>query len=55
VCNDPCDLAATTEHGGKVTAVVRRDNLVAAQFHPEKSQDNGLQLLQNWMSHDFAC
>jgi len=55
VCNDPRDLAATTDHGGKVTAVVRRDNLVAAQFHPEKSQDNGLQLLQNWMSHDFAC
>jgi glutamine amidotransferase len=55
VCNDPADLVATTDHGGAITAVVRRDNLVAAQFHPEKSQDNGLQLLQNWMAHDFAC
>ena len=55
ICNDPRDLAATTYHGGTVTAVVRRDNLVAAQFHPEKSQDNGLQLLQNWLAHDFAC
>jgi glutamine amidotransferase len=53
VCNDPADLVATTDHGGAVTAIVRRDNLVAAQFHPEKSQDNGLQLLQNWLEHDF--
>ena len=55
VCNDPADVVATTDHGGTITAVVRRDNLVAAQFHPEKSQDNGLQLLTNWMAHDFAC
>lgn len=55
VCRDAGDRIATCYHGGEVTAVVRRDNLVAAQFHPEKSQDNGLQLLQNWMSHDFAC
>ena len=55
VCEDPADVVATTDHGGTITAVVRRDNLVAAQFHPEKSQDNGLQLLTNWMAHDFAC
>jgi glutamine amidotransferase len=55
LCHDPADLVATTDHGGTVTAVVRRGNLVAAQFHPEKSQDNGLQMLQNWMAHDFSC
>ena len=49
VCDDPADLLATTDHGGPVTAVVRRDNIVAMQFHPEKSQDNGLRLLQNWV------
>lgn len=53
VCNDPADLAGTTDHGGTVTAAVRRGNLTATQFHPEKSQDNGLQLLQNWLAHDF--
>jgi imidazole glycerol-phosphate synthase subunit HisH len=55
ICADPADVAGTTDHGGTVTAAVRRGNLVAAQFHPEKSQDNGLQLLTNWLEHDFAC
>lgn len=55
VCHDPADLVATTDHGGAITAVVRRENLVAAQFHPEKSQDNGLQLLQNWLAYEFPC
>jgi imidazole glycerol-phosphate synthase subunit HisH len=55
ICADPADIAGTTDHGGTVTAAVRRGNLVAAQFHPEKSQDNGLQLLTNWLEHDFAC
>lgn len=55
VCDDPAHRIAITNHGGEVTAVVRKDNLVAAQFHPEKSQDNGLQMLQNWLAHDFAC
>ena len=53
VCHDPSDRVGTTEHGGTVTAAVRRGNLVATQFHPEKSQDNGLQLLQNWLAHEF--
>lgn len=52
-CRDASDCIATTDHGGPVTAVVRRHNLVATQFHPEKSQDNGIQLLQNWLDHEF--
>lgn len=49
VCHNPADLLATTDYGGRVTAVVRSGNLLAAQFHPEKSQDNGLKLLANWV------
>lgn len=50
VCHDASDVVATTDYGRPITAVVRRANLVAAQFHPEKSQDNGLRLLQNWVA-----
>lgn len=49
VCHNDSDRLATTNYGGPVTAVVRSGNLVAAQFHPEKSQDNGLKLLGNWV------
>ena len=50
VCANPQDRLATTDYGSDVTAVVRRDNIVVMQFHPEKSQDNGLRLLQNWVN-----
>lgn len=52
-CHRAADLIATTDYGGPVTAVVRSGNLVAAQFHPEKSQDNGLKMLGNWVNHAF--
>jgi glutamine amidotransferase len=46
---DPGDVVATTDYGGPVTAVVGRDNLVGAQFHPEKSQALGLRLIANFL------
>jgi glutamine amidotransferase len=47
--NDPADVVATTDYGGPVTAIVGRDNLVGAQFHPEKSQALGLKLIANFL------
>lgn len=55
VCGDASNQTATVEYGGPVTAVVRLDNLVATQFHPEKSQDNGLRLLKNWVTWNPKC
>ena len=49
-CFNPNDLLATTDYGISLAAVVRSDNLLAIQFHPEKSQDNGLRILENWVN-----
>ena len=49
---EPADagiVAARTEYGGKFASAVWRDNVYATQFHPEKSQKVGLQLLKNFV------
>lgn len=47
-CRDPILALATSHYGHRFTAVIGRDNIVATQFHPEKSQDSGLALLSNF-------
>lgn len=48
---DPQVQAATVTHGSQtVTAAIARDNLMAVQFHPEKSSGAGLQMLANFVS-----
>ena len=49
VAAKPETLLATTEYGGRITAVVGRDNLAGTQFHPEKSQATGLRLIANFL------
>ena len=46
---DPADLAATTDHGGPLTAAVARDTMIGVQFHPEKSQSYGLAFLRRFL------
>jgi imidazole glycerol-phosphate synthase subunit HisH len=44
-------VSATCEYGRSFAAAVAVDNLWAVQFHPEKSQQNGLRFLQNFVAH----
>jgi glutamine amidotransferase len=46
---DASVVATWTEYGGRFASSVWRGNLFATQFHPEKSQTVGLQLLKNFV------
>lgn len=52
---DPEDetlIAGTTEYGIEFVSAIARNNVFAAQFHPEKSAHDGLQLLKNFSRWD---
>ncbi|POR01814.1 imidazole glycerol phosphate synthase subunit HisH [Alkalispirochaeta sphaeroplastigenens] len=46
---DPGDVLAWCDYGDAFAAVVGRENIVATQFHPEKSGEAGLRLLRNFL------
>lgn len=50
VPEDSSIIATTTDYGGPFVSSVWRDNVFATQFHPEKSQKVGLQILSNFAS-----
>lgn len=42
-------VAATTQYGVEIDAAVQKGNIIATQFHPEKSGEVGLKMLKNFM------
>ncbi|MCH5203014.1 MAG: imidazole glycerol phosphate synthase subunit HisH, partial [Oscillospiraceae bacterium] len=42
-------VAATTSYGVEIDAAVEKDNVIATQFHPEKSGEIGLKILKNFV------
>lgn len=54
-CDDAADCIGVTNYGTDFGSIVGRDNVVGFQFHPEKSQANGLKLLENFCHWDGTC
>lgn len=48
----PDCVSGYCDYGHKIAVSVAQDNIFACQFHPEKSADNGLQLLRNFVQWD---
>jgi len=42
-------IVATTNYGNSITVAVAKENVFGTQFHPEKSQKNGLIILENFL------
>ncbi len=49
--DDPGIIVTRTDYGVPFASAVWRDNVFATQFHPEKSQANGLRLLSNFVRY----
>lgn len=47
--SDPDCVVATTEYGVTIDASVEKDNVFACQFHPEKSSEVGLKIIENFI------
>ena len=47
--DNPAHVLADTEYGGPIAAIIGHDNIIATQFHPEKSQAAGLRLISNFL------
>jgi glutamine amidotransferase len=50
-CSNRAAVAATTRYGIDFVSVLHRENIFGTQFHPEKSQANGLTLLRNFVRY----
>jgi glutamine amidotransferase len=49
-CEKESNIIASTEYGYKFTSAVANDNILGIQPHPEKSHENGLQILENFIA-----
>jgi glutamine amidotransferase len=45
------DIAATVNYGKNYVAAIQKDNIFATQFHPEKSQTSGLELIKSFFNY----
>ena len=53
ICKDKKNIIATCDYQQKITAIVGKENIIGTQFHPEKSQKIGLEILKNFVFWNF--
>jgi len=46
-------IVATVNYGNSITVAVAKENIFGTQFHPEKSQKNGLTILENFLKWEL--
>tara|TARA_Y100000590_G_C15735585_1_gene1018402 strand:+ start:1811 stop:2425 length:615 start_codon:yes stop_codon:yes gene_type:complete len=52
ICENNENIQATCNYQNKFNAIIQKDNVLGIQFHPEKSLNNGLILLKNFIKDD---
>jgi glutamine amidotransferase len=54
-CSDKANILSKVEYGASIVAIIANDNIVAAQFHPEKSQKTGLKFIANFLDMEKSA
>ena len=49
ICRDKKNILATCDYQQNITAIIGKENIIGTQFHPEKSQKVGLEILKNFI------
>ncbi|MFM7702979.1 MAG: glutamine amidotransferase-related protein [Alphaproteobacteria bacterium] len=50
VCQNENNVLAYTDYGQRINSILSKDNILAVQFHPEKSGEAGLRILKNFIN-----
>ena len=51
--NDSDIIEATSYYGIDIPSVISKNNIFCIQFHPEKSHEQGIQVLKNFIEYEF--
>lgn len=50
ICQNDNNVVAQVEYGAKINAIIAKENILGIQFHPEKSGEAGLKILENFLN-----